>query len=228
MNNYRKFIRFISIGFLGIGLGVSAGCSDVTTEHLLGDPAANPPDPALFGTWYLADEDDTIAILRMRPIDTGVSLLEDGAEVTTVTEATLFLLNTGEENGGSTSVSWMKHHVFTTEQLGASYLNTTFVAAGPEADDSDDGMEGTRIFRYEWINDEQLMLWSMSADNMVDAIETRQIEGEVTRSRFSKDVHLTASSEELLLFLAKSPPEEVFPENSKAGPFQRLIQVTDD
>jgi hypothetical protein len=228
MNKYRKFIRLVFASIFGLGVGALASCSDVTTEHLLGDPAINPPDAALLGTWYLADEDGTIAILKMRPVDVGVALLEEGAEVTTVTEATLFLLETGEANSGGTSVSWIKHNFYATKQDGASYLNATFIDAGPDAEDGDDGMQGNRIFRYELNDDGQLVVWSMSPGNMADAVETRQIAGNVTRSKFSKDVHLTATPEALRQFLAQSPPGMVFPEDNKAGPFQKLSPSPND
>ena len=165
--------RLFQIGF-GCLLLLLTGCAVVVTDEPLGEkPYALDPSE-VDGVWYMEEE----------PQPFFVRVIEDGR---------LLLAGVEETETGFKLVELEVHVRSTGDEL---YLS------GKSDDESDD----TEGYLFAWLVEKNAEKWVLRLPDLAifkSAIETAQLEGEITESRFSTIV--AVQSQELEKFIRSTP-----------------------
>ena len=165
--------RLFQIGFSCLLL-LLTGCAVVVTDKPLGEkPYALDPSE-VDGVWYMEEE----------PQPFFVRVIEDGR---------LLLARVEETETGFKLVELEVHPRSTGDKL---YLSG-------KSDDEPDPMEG---YVFAWLVERTAEKWGLRPPDLeifVDAIETGQLEGEITKSNFSAVVAI--QSEALEKFIRTTP-----------------------
>jgi hypothetical protein len=148
------------------------------SEHPIAASDPAKSDPRLWGSW-LSEEEDGYMIAH-------VFATEKGALQIALAEHDV-------EGIGKVDI----YDAFATRLPSGNYLNVK----GAETED------GYVFVKYEFEGTDQLSVWSMQNDSLVQAVKDGKLPGTSTVEGGDVDVRITATSEQWQAFLAKVPAE---------------------
>jgi len=148
------------------------------SEHPVAEADPGKTDPRLWGSW-LSEEEDGYMVVE-------VFATEKGALQIALAEHDV-------EGIGKIDT----YDAFASQTPAGSYLNVR----GPETED------GYVFVKYEFKGTDQLSVWSMQNDSLVQAVKDGKLPGTSKTDGGDVDVRITATPEQWQAFLAKAPAD---------------------
>jgi hypothetical protein len=177
MTAWGRHMRHVLAGLALAAATLMTGCI-AESEHPLAEADAAKSDPRLWGSW-LSEEEDGYMIAH-------VFATEKGALQIAIAEHDV-------EGIGKIDT----YDAYVSQLPSGNYLNVK----GPETEN------GYVFVKYEFDGTDQLSVWSMQDDKLVQAVKDGKLSGTSTVEGGDVDVRITATSEQWQAFLAKAPPE---------------------
>jgi hypothetical protein len=173
----RHHLRHILAGLMLATAILLAGCI-AESEHPVAEADPAKSDPRLWGSW-LSEEEDGYMIAH-------VFATEKGALQIAIAE---------HDVEGVGKIDTYDAHA--TQLPSGDYLNVK----GAETED------GYVFVKYKFDGTDQLSVWSMQDDKLVQAVKDGKLPGTTKQEGGDTDVRITATSEQWQAFLAKAPAD---------------------
>jgi hypothetical protein len=173
----KQHVRHLLAGLALAAAALLAGCL-AESEHPLAAADPAKTDQRLWGSW-LSEEEDGYMIAH-------VFATENGALQIAIAEH--------DVEGIGTMDSYDAH---VTHLPSGEYLNV-------KGADTEDGYV---FVKYRFDGPDQLSVWSMQDEKLVQAVKDGTLPGTSTVEGGDVDVRITATSEQWQAFLAKAPPD---------------------
>ena len=185
---FNRMIRPLAAALFGFLL--LAGCVPTAENPITSKKGAG--DQSLIGAWKGTSNDNTpiwLHFLRGKDNEIGAVLMPRGT-------------------GDKAPDEWSAFRVVTAEIKGTHYMSALWDYNDGKPTEGRD--KGYHLLRYAIASDGTLSLWLVDEEKLIAAVESGKLEGKIEGEGGSKEVRVTASSEKLGKFLAKSNPAELF------------------